>query len=152
MYLYGAEWRATLGDVPSRFTLEYIDTRASRRGEPPANLAYNNYFYGSGYTYHDRVMGASVDTDGEVIRLLGRHEFRDLTVDWGLGRYRVNTSDSPDNRLSSRARSGMLLHLGARILRAGTELTGRVVYQDFPLDRAGRDAGLGLSLTILRQF
>jgi hypothetical protein len=154
MHLAGVELDTAVAGVPSLFTLEMVDTRIDSlgRGSFP-NIAYENRFYPSGYTYLGRVMGVPVDTDGFSLRLSGAHELNDLTVDWGIGQVSINEFGTPDHRLSSVPVSGVVVDVGGSYaLGNGILVRAGVSYQGFDLDTADIPQGASASVLVSRTF
>ncbi|SMY06797.1 capsule assembly Wzi family protein [Flavimaricola marinus] len=154
MHLAGVELDMPVGGVPSLFTLEMIDTRIDSLGQGSfPNIAYENRFYPSGYTYEGRVMGVPIDTDGFSLRLSGAHVLDELTVDWGLAQVSINEFGTLDHRLSSVPVSGVVADLGGSYdFGNGMSLRAGVSYQDFDLDTAGISEGLSGSVLLSRTF
>lgn len=154
MHLAGVELTTPVAGIPSLFTLEMIDTRIDSLGNGSfPNIAYENRFYQSGYTYDGRVMGVPIDTDGFSLRLSGSHIFDDLTVDWGLAQVSINEFGTPDHRLSSVPVSGVVADLGGSYdFGSGVLVRAGVSYQDFELDTAGISSGASASVLLSRTF
>ena len=68
--LFGAETWGTLGAGAWRAHLEYADTACDFLNDPPEfGCAYTNAIYTTGYRYRGRVLGHSMDADGESLGL-----------------------------------------------------------------------------------
>jgi hypothetical protein len=66
--LFGAEAWGELGGGSWRAHVEYADTACDFLSDPPAfGCAYTNGIYTSGYRYRGRVIGHSMDADGESV-------------------------------------------------------------------------------------
>ena len=154
MHLAGVELDTPIGGIPSLLTLEMVDTRVDSLGLGDfPNIAYQNRFYPSGYTFDGRVMGAAIDTDGLSIRLSGAHRFDAFQLDWGIAQISINEPGTPAHRLSSVPVSGLVADLGGTYtFDGGLSLRGGVTWQGFELDTAGIPEGISAALLITRTF
>ena len=86
MHQYGIEHWGTLKSKSYRVYIEYSDTAVRRdpfSNSPEYNTAYNHNIYQSGYRFNDRVIGHSMDSDGESWSL-GVQYAHSTTSSWHL--------------------------------------------------------------------
>lgn len=152
MYLAGAEFEGTARGVPTRVTLEGIDTRidASRNGFCGAGTAYANSVHP--YTNFGTVMGAAIDGDGRAVEMRVSHRLAGVDWTWGIGHYVINDAGLSSHRLSSERVSGPMAHIGLATRLDSLTLEALVAYQGFELDRAGIGRGARIGLNLTRTF
>lgn len=86
--LYGIETAFASGTLFHRFTLEFTDSMT--KGDFP-NYAYEHGIYKSGYRYHGRPLGASVDNDSRILTLSGEHYFSGgSALEWRIHKLDIN--------------------------------------------------------------
>lgn len=152
MYLGGVELETRLGDVPTRITLEGVDTRIKTTGNGfcGPDTAYNHHTHP--YTRDGRVMGAAIDSEGREIALHLEHELPDFNLSWGVSHVIVNDKDNPDHRLSSGRVSGGLAYVGVATEWQGLEIEALLAHQGFALDRADSPRGTRLAVGVTKRF
>lgn len=86
-----------------RFHIEYANTLIDfYKNDPLYNLAYNSSIYTTGYRYRGRVVGHSMDNDGEMLSF-GLILDQENGIYWNalLRRVRLNTNSNPTNSVAA---------------------------------------------------
>lgn len=132
----GAAWR---------LIAEYTDTVAFFSGKGrfrQYNVFYNHSRYGSGYRYHDVVMGDRYDSDSRALYLTGMFTDRD---GWGyrlaFQRARINIDDSGLNALSSNRETINLVQAGLEVPTEFGAFDMELRYEDDRPNTPGRSKG-----------
>jgi len=154
MYLAGFEISSTISSIPSKFSIDGLDTVISKtkNGWCGPNTAYNNGNYASGYTHQGKTMGASIDTASRSLNISAEHKFSKHDLLWSISKININVPSLGDHRLSSKSVSGYDFSVGTKFDLASSELTSRIYYQGFALDTAKQKMGLKLSVSLSKQF
>ncbi|MGB3245531.1 MAG: capsule assembly Wzi family protein [Sulfitobacter sp.] len=152
MYLAGFEFETRIFGANSTVTLETVDTRVDETGGGfcGPNTAYNNTLYP--YLNEGSVMGAAIDSESQSTKLYVTHELSNMSVNWGIGYYKINDASNAAHRLSSTATSGVIVTLGASKEMFGGRVNGVLAYQGFDLDTADLDEGLRVGLNFSKSF
>jgi hypothetical protein len=91
--LFGAETWGELGDGSWRAHVEYADTACDFLSDPPEfGCAYTNVIYTDGYRYRGRVLGHTIDADGESLSIGG------MFIDADGNEWRATLRDMKLNR------------------------------------------------------
>ena len=154
MHLAGIEISSTISSIPSKFSIEGLDTVISttKNGWCGPNTAYNNSYYASGYTHHGKTMGASIETASRSLNIFAEHKFSKHDLLWSISKININVPSLSSHRLSSKSVSGYDFSVGTKFDLASLELTSRIYYQGYALDTAKQKKGLKLSVSLSKQF
>ena len=154
MYLAGFEVDSLISTIPTKLTIEGLDTvmSTSPNGFCGPASAYNNYYYPSGYTHHGKGMGASIDTASRALIVSVEHKLSGYDLHWSVSKVDINVPSLNNHRLSSKVVSGYDFKIGTTFVLSSTEITSMINYQNFELDTAKIKKGLKFSLNLTRKF
>jgi len=154
MYLAGFEVTSLISTIPTKLTIEGLDTviSYSPNGWCGPTTAYNNSYYPTGYTHHGKVMGASIDTASRALIVSVEHKLSGYDLLWSVSKIDINVPSLRNHRLSNKAVSGYDFKIGTKFSLSESEITSSIHYQDFELNTAKIKKGLKLSLNLTRKF
>ena len=144
-HIVGLERKMDLDGKPMTLNLELVDTRidVSEHGYCGPNTAYTNT---PSYTNDGVVMGAPIDSESQSIILGVNHDLGEFDLKWGLGHYVINDQALGSHRLSTSRASGMTYHVEMRRSIGQQNVSGRITYQDFNLNKGGISRGLAIGI------
>lgn len=150
--LKGIESQRSLFGVPTRITIENVDTRTSftTNGFCGPRFAYNNSSYQ--YINNGRVIGSTIDSESNAISIYVEHEFTNWSLSWMVGQQDINMIAWEPHRLSSANEDGLLASINTEIPLGKLVVDAVVAYQDFDLDSADLSQGYYFGINLSGQF
>jgi hypothetical protein len=153
MFLYGAEWKNNINEYPLTFNLEIVDTRIDHTENMNCgpNTAYNNSVYL--YTNRSRVMGASIDSEGNSAEFSAKVEISEKTeLSYIVKNVHINDKNNPNHRLSSDRQQGVTHNLNLVWHKNKAELKLGVSHSGLSLDNINIKSGTNIMLSTKLTF
>jgi hypothetical protein len=151
MYMLGLTTDKPIFSKLHKIGIEYTNTIIghTKHNFCGPNTAYNNYIYK--YSNYGAVMGANIDTAGSSLEIFTEANISsNIETKFSLKKVLINSSSSPQHRLSSNRQEGWISTANIAIKRNNKIINGTINYQSFPLDKIASSAklGVGISATI----